>query len=69
MPLPSPKNKQSQDNFINSCMSNKTMKEEYPDTKQRVAVCFSQWKKSKKKKQMKGDETDPNWSEEQFILD
>ena len=31
-------------------MSNEVMKSEYPDGAQRTAVCFSQWKRRKKKK-------------------
>lgn len=47
MPIPSPKGKQSKDNFISSCISDEKMIEEFPDRKQRAAVCYSQWKKSK----------------------
>jgi len=45
MPLPTPREGQGQDEFIGKCMSNDTMKSEFPDTKQRVAVCYSQWRK------------------------
>ena len=50
MPLPTPSKNETQDDFISRCMSNETMKEDFPDNKQRVAVCFSQWKKKKVKK-------------------
>lgn len=43
MPIPKPKKDQKKDEFISSCMS--ILNEEYPDNKQRAAVCFSQWKK------------------------
>ena len=49
MPLPKPKNNESQDDFIERCMSNNTMQKEYPDDDQRLAVCFSQWKNKEKK--------------------
>ncbi len=45
MPLPKAKDGESQEDFIQRCMSNDTMKEDFPDTGQRLAVCFSQWKK------------------------
>lgn len=42
--MPIPKRKQNEDSqkFVSRCMSNKTMKKEYPDTKQRVAICLGQ---------------------------
>ena len=43
MPLPPP-NGEPKDEFISSCMDNETMKEEFPDTGQRLAVCNSQYK-------------------------
>lgn len=53
MPLPTPNKNESQDKFIQRCMGNDTMLNEYPDEKQRSAVCYSKWnnkgKKSKKK--------------------
>lgn len=48
MPLPSPNKGQSQDEFISMCMSNDVMQKEFPDQKQRSAVCFSQWRKNGK---------------------
>lgn len=46
--MPTPKDGQSQDDFISSCMSSESMMKEFPEQKQRQAVCFSQWKKGKK---------------------
>jgi HK97 family phage prohead protease len=45
MPLPKPNKNESQDDFIGRCMGEDIMKEDYPDQKQRLAVCFSQWNK------------------------
>jgi HK97 family phage prohead protease len=45
MPLPTPNKGEKQDEFMNRCMSNETMKSDFPDNKQRLAVCFSQAKK------------------------
>lgn len=50
MPLPNPRKGQTQKEFVSSCMKNEVMNKEYPDIKQRSAVCFSIWKQSKKKK-------------------
>ena len=69
MPLPSPRKNQKQQDFISSCMGNETMNKDYPDQKQRAAVCYSQWKRAKKKKQAKGSNDEPVWAEEPFIVD
>lgn len=45
MPIPKPNANESQDDFIGRCMS--AMKDEFPDQKQRTAVCFDAWKKKK----------------------
>jgi len=45
MPLPKPKPNEAEDKFITRCMSNEAMQREYEDNKQRLAVCFSQWKR------------------------
>ncbi|NDG28579.1 hypothetical protein EB118_00550 [bacterium] len=42
MPIPSRKKDEQKDNFVSRCMSNETMKKEYPDEKQRVAICIQQ---------------------------
>ena len=47
MPLPSPSGKQDKSGFISSCMSNDNMRKEFPDQKQRAAVCYSKWKRAK----------------------
>ena len=43
MPLPTP-NGEPKSEFVSSCMANDTMKEEFPDKGQRLAVCNSQYK-------------------------
>jgi hypothetical protein len=42
--MPIPKRKQNEDKnvYVSRCMSNETMKKEYPDSKQRVAICLGQ---------------------------
>lgn len=45
MPVPNKNEKESQ--FIKRCMSDKEAKKSFPDVKQRLAFCFSQFRKSK----------------------
>lgn len=47
MPLPTPEKNEKQGDFISRCAGNETMNKDFKDTKQRVAVCYSQWKKAK----------------------
>jgi hypothetical protein len=42
MPIPKREKNEDKQKFIQRCMSNETMKTEYPDSQQRVAVCISQ---------------------------
>ena len=46
MPLPSPKKGQDKKDFIDACMASSVMNDEYKDPKQRLAVCYSQHRKS-----------------------
>ena len=41
MPLPKRREDESRENFMSRCMSNKDSKKEFPDNKQRVAVCLT----------------------------
>lgn len=45
MPVPSPKPNEDSQKFVARCMGNETMKKDYPDTKQRVAICLGQTRK------------------------
>lgn len=45
MPLPTPNEDEGHDEFMDRCMGNDTMVEEYPDDDQRYAVCQAQWDK------------------------
>jgi hypothetical protein len=47
MPIPSRKQNEDKQKFVSRCMSNETMKKEYPDSQQRVAICLGQTRKSK----------------------
>ena len=58
MPLYKNKKAQTEKEFISSCMSDTTMKKEFKSNDQRLAVCYTQYKISKKKK------GDVNWAEQ-----
>jgi len=48
MPLPKPKDGETQEQWIERCMSNETMKKEFPDNDQRIAVCHEKWRDKEK---------------------
>ena len=48
MPIPKRNQNEDKDKFVSRCMSNEVMKKEYPDTKQRVAICLGQTRKKSK---------------------
>lgn len=48
MPLPTPNENESKQEFISRCMSDSIMNEEYPEKDKRSAVCYSQWSKDNK---------------------
>lgn len=43
MPMPKPKNDESKDDFLNRCMSDSVMNDEYEDDSQRYAICNNIW--------------------------
>gem|GEM_PF-927228 len=45
MPLPKPQKGQKKQDFLDSCMANSVMNNEYPSEKQRYAICNSLWQK------------------------
>ena len=47
MPIPKPSSNEPEAKFMSRCMSNSTMNKEYPDQKQRAAVCMQSWKDKK----------------------
>jgi hypothetical protein len=48
MPLPKPNDEENDNEFMSRCMDNDTMKKEYPDNKQRIAICINQAKSNTK---------------------
>lgn len=49
MPLPKPDGQESEDEFMERCMANDTMSEEFPDEGQRFAICESLYEQGKEK--------------------
>lgn len=47
--MPIPHKDEAKDIFLERCMGTDTMVNEYPDEKQRYAVCLTQWKEKEKK--------------------
>jgi hypothetical protein len=45
MPIPKPEEHEQMAEFIDRCMSDEVMNEEYPKAEQRLAVCAKQWSK------------------------
>ena len=48
MPLPEPKKSEGKEKFMKRCLSDESMNQEYPDSKQRYAVCLTQWNERSK---------------------
>ncbi len=54
MPVPKPNDNEKEDEWIARCMGNETMKKEFDDNDQRLAVCFQTWRdKDKEKKSIR----------------
>jgi hypothetical protein len=49
MPIPSRIKAKTKTAFMNRCMGDSTMQQDFPDNKQRVAVCLQQWRDKNKK--------------------
>lgn len=47
MPLPNPKDGESQNDFMSRCMEDAIMQSEYPNKQQRLAVCYTTWRDAK----------------------
>ena len=49
MPIPQPRQGETHEDFHHRCMSDSTMNKDYPDMKQRNAICFRTWDDKDKK--------------------
>lgn len=68
MPIPEKKDDESKQEFISRCMSSETMKKDYKDQKQRVAVCLSQTRPKNSKSDLL-QEVDDNMYFDKFLWD
>jgi len=48
MPIPKLEKNEDKQKFVARCMGNETMKKDYPDSKQRVAICLGQTRQKSK---------------------
>ena len=48
--MPTPKNKETREEFLPRCMASPEQKKSFPNPEQRFAVCVSIWKQNLKKK-------------------
>lgn len=69
MPLPKVRPNEKQKDFISRCAGDKLMNKEYPDAKQRVAICYEIYRRALKKKRAKGSEEEPTWEEIQAEIE
>ena len=48
MPVPKPEKNEDKQKFIARCMGNETMKKDYPNNQQRIAICLGQTRRKSK---------------------
>jgi hypothetical protein len=48
MPLPKPKNQEKRSEFVSRCIGDDQTAKDFPDQKQRIAICYTQWDTAKK---------------------
>lgn len=49
MPIPDPNPKETKKKYLDRCMADPVMVEEYPESKQRYTICNVNWSRSLKK--------------------
>jgi len=49
--MPEPRKGEHKDDYISRCAGSAKMNDEFPDQKQRLAVCYSYWDKHKNESQ------------------
>ena len=57
MPLPKKRKDESKNDFIDRCMGDEVMNNEFSNTKQRYAICMAEWKR---KKSNASEDSDPD---------
>ena len=48
MPIPKPEKNEDKQKFVQRCMGNETMKKDYPENNQRIAICLGQTRRKSK---------------------
>lgn len=49
MPLPTPNDREKKSDFVSRCMSSETIKKDFKDNDQKLAVCYRQFEEAKDK--------------------
>jgi len=60
MPIPTKHSGEKEQEFVSRCMGDPVMNKEYPDQKQRAAICYTQFKRRKHTSKA-GEE--PSWDD------
>ncbi len=60
MPMPKPGKDESQEDFVKRFMSDEVMLKEYPEEKQRYAICLQQWREKQKNMELEAETIDLN---------
>jgi hypothetical protein len=61
MPIPKPDLRKTEQKFISDCMGDESLNKDFPNQKQRYAVCKSTFDRAKKAKASEGEDSDVNW--------
>ncbi len=64
MPIPGPSKGESRDDYIGKCMH--ALKDEKRPQEQKLAICFSTWKRAKQHKKSSGSIEEPQWKDQVF---
>lgn len=71
MPIPKPDLRKTEQKFISDCMGDESLNKDFPNQKQRYAVCKTTFDRAKKSKASEGDDSDVNWldmKDESYIM-
>jgi hypothetical protein len=61
MPIPKPDFRKTEQKFISDCMGDESLNKDFPNQKQRYAVCKTTFDRAKKAKASEGEDCDVNW--------
>jgi len=70
MPIPKKRKDEKKDDFVSRCMGDETMVKDYPDQKQRYAICIQQVddpKDDKKDDDNNQDDNKASWEVDKFF--